>query len=368
MTAVRHLKLENSSPEPASRNKRPKTQAIGETAFRLMQERRITPTPGHYQLWFAYVLGENKDLREEMDAYINGKGGPTDGLCGQLFEKYFGEGEEATLLHHTSSRVQGELEKLLSHLRTAEDDTQKFGNALKGYSGSLETVTDLDSVRKLIDGVVYEARSMEANSRTLEGRLKDSYDEIDKLKGNLEAVRREAATDALTGIGNRKRFEQILNEFTRKAGESSAPLSLIFGDVDHFKNFNDTWGHQLGDHVLKLVAHHLKTQIGETGVATRYGGEEFAVLLPNVMLEKAVELADKIRMSVCKKTMKSKATGVALGRITISFGVASYAAPEPSAEFVRRADHALYTAKHNGRNQVVRELTIEDTPEEVNVS
>lgn len=360
MNALRQVRQEKSRPEPSGHSNARNAQAVGEKAFQLMQQYNITPTPGSYQLWFAYVSGDNEDLRLDMDACVNGKGGPTDGLCAQLFDKYFGDSEEAALIHHTNGRVHGELEKLVKHLRKAENDTQKFGNALEGYSGSLEGVTDVESVRKLINDLADEARTMETKSRTLEGRLKESRDEIDKLKRNLEAVRAEAATDALTGVGNRKQFEHLLTEFTREARDKSSRLSLIFGDVDHFKNFNDTWGHQLGDHVLKLVAHHLKTRIGKTGIATRYGGEEFAVLLPDVPVEKAVELAEDIRQSVCKKSMKSKATGVTLGKITMSFGVASFDASEEPADFVRRADHALYRAKNSGRNRVISELTPPD--------
>lgn len=354
MNAVRTVRQKTHGRKGTTQN----VQAIAEAAFALMAEHRIAPTPANYQICFDYVRGENTVLCEEFAALLSARGGPGEGLLVQIFDRYFGDTEETSLIKQTNLRVHDELEKVLSNLQIAESDTHKFGNVLEGYSGSLEAVTDINTVRQLIGGLMDEARGMEKKSRTLEGRLQDSSQEIDKLKRNLEAVRTEAITDDLTGIGNRKHFEQVLNNLSADARDSNSALSLIFGDVDHFKNFNDTWGHQLGDQVLKLVAHHLRAQVGEFGIAARYGGEEFAVLLPGVPLDEAAEIADRIRESVCKKAMKSKSTGATIGRITMSFGVSCFDNRENPMDFVARADHALYLAKNNGRNRVETQETV----------
>lgn len=350
MSKSRHNQSDKSG------SKKEKTPiAIGEAAFKLMQDHKIRPTPSNYQLWYAYVRGENQTLTADLNALFADGASPTEGLCAQVFEKHFGETEESAVLHETNILMHGELEKVLATLRSAETDTQEFGNLLEGYSGSLKSETDAKAIKILINGLLHEARSMETKSRSLESKLKESSEEIDKLKRNLETVRAEASTDSLTGIGNRKQFEQVLAAESARAAQHNQPLSVILGDVDHFKKFNDTWGHQLGDHVLKLVAYHLKTQVGDEGVPARYGGEEFAVILPGIDLDDAHRIADRIRESVCRKAMKSKSTGVTLGRITMSFGVSTYVAGEDLRELVNRADHALYQAKNNGRNQVMSE-------------
>ncbi|MEX1148315.1 MAG: GGDEF domain-containing protein, partial [Sphingomonadales bacterium] len=246
MNAVQRV----GSGHPGQKRTQANVQSTGETAFRLMQEHRILLTPTNYQICFDYVRGENTALCEELTALLAAKGGPAQGLMAQIFEKYFGESEESSAVHQTNVRVQGEIERVLDNLRRAESDTHKFGNVLEGYSGSFEAVTDISTVRQLITGLSDEARSMKEKSRTLEGQLQKSSEEIDKLKRNLEAVRAEAATDDLTGIGNRKHFERTLAHHAAVAQHDNTPLSLILGDVDHFKHFNDTWGHQLGDQVL----------------------------------------------------------------------------------------------------------------------
>lgn len=334
--------------------------ATGETAYKLLQEYKIPPTPENFQLIYAFVQGENSALCKDVSQLLDSNRGISEGLITQAYDKHFRSGEEETLLHKTNIRLHGELEKVLANLRTAENDTHNFGNTLQGYSGSLEAETDRSSIKHLIDGLINEAQSMERKSRILENQLKDSSDEIDKLKRNLEAVRAETLTDALTGIGNRKQFDHALTELGWNAEHTNKPLSVIMGDVDHFKNFNDTWGHQLGDHVLKLVAFHLKTQIGDNGIPARYGGEEFAVVLPGTDLEQAVDIANRIRESVSRKAMKSKATGVTLGRITMSFGVSTYSPGENLNKLVARADSALYSAKKSGRNCVISEAALED--------
>src|SRR5690606_38820561 len=126
-----------------------------------------------------------------------------------------------------------------------------------------------------------ETREMEQKARTLEGELKNSSEEINKLRNQLEIAHNEVMTDQLTGIGNRKLFDKCLGISIEESCAHKTPFSLIFCDIDHFKNFNDTWGHKMGDHVLKLVSQQMKAIVAERGTAARYGGEEFAVILPN---------------------------------------------------------------------------------------
>jgi diguanylate cyclase len=132
-------------------------------------------------------------------------------------------------------------------------------------------------------------------------------------------------------------------------------VTLVMCDIDHFKTFNDTWGHQTGDQVLRLVANCLSENVKGRDTAARYGGEEFAVILPQTSLADAVGLADQIRGKVESKKLVKKSTGDILGMITISMGVAQYNPQESLDEFVARADTCLYAAKHAGRNRVVCE-------------
>ena len=164
-------------------------------------------------------------------------------------------------------------------------------------------------------------REMQETNKALEDRLVASKIEINNLQHTLEAIRAESLTDPLTGLGNRKYFDRSIDEAVRTRAASGEPLSLLMFDIDHFKSFNDNYGHLTGDQVLRLVAMSLKQTIKGQDITARYGGEEFAVVLPNTALRQALTVADHIRRAVMSKELKKKSTGEILGRVTISVGV-----------------------------------------------
>ena len=161
-------------------------------------------------------------------------------------------------------------------------------------------------------------------------------------------------TDPLTHIANRKAFDEAM-EAGRKAADAGDDVCLLMCDIDHFKKFNDSWGHQTGDQVLRLVASCMAENVKGRDTAARYGGEEFAVLLRGTTLQSATMVADQIRSTVETKKLVKKSTGDVLGTITISIGVAKFAPGETAETVIRRADACLYGAKHSGRNLVINQ-------------
>jgi diguanylate cyclase len=126
-------------------------------------------------------------------------------------------------------------------------------------------------------------------------------------------------------------------------------------DIDHFKQFNDTHGHQTGDQVLRLVGAAIKGSVKGRDVAARYGGEEFSIILPATTIDSAVLVADQIRQAIMAKELIKRSTGESLGRITMSFGVAAHREGERPENLIERADACLYASKRNGRNRVTDE-------------
>jgi diguanylate cyclase len=124
-------------------------------------------------------------------------------------------------------------------------------------------------------------------------------------------------------------------------------------DVDHFKQFNDTWGHLTGDQVLRLVAMSIKGAVRPTDTAARFGGEEFAVILPASSLKSGVLVAERIRQTVMGRELVKRSSGEALGRLTVSIGIASYIRGDTAAMLVERADKCLLEAKRSGRNRCI---------------
>lgn len=175
---------------------------------------------------------------------------------------------------------------------------------------------------------------------------------------NREQLRHLGLTDALTAVGNRRYFDQRLNEEMMRAQRAHALLGCLFVDVDHFKGINDRYGHAVGDEVLQTIAQRIRSQLRGADIVARYGGEEFAVLLPQAELARAAEVAERIRRAIAEAPVAISGS-IDLLAVTASIGVATYTGTDGDAETHARrllgaADTALYRAKQRGRNRVER--------------
>jgi diguanylate cyclase len=211
------------------------------------------------------------------------------------------------------------------------------------------------SLRAIVESLVQTTKTMELSNHQLEERLLASKQEINELQEHLETVRTESLTDPLTQLANRKFFDITLEQSIAEALTKNEPLSLMLTDIDHFKTFNDSYGHLTGDQVLRLVAMSVKHNVKGKDTAARYGGEEFAIVLPNTVLRAAVTVAEHIRRTVMTKELMKRSTGEHLGRVTISIGVATLRKGDSGQSLIERADTCLYAAKRNGRNRVMSE-------------
>jgi diguanylate cyclase len=181
------------------------------------------------------------------------------------------------------------------------------------------------------------------------------WDEIAKLRREIETIRNESLTDALTSLGNRKFLNAALEKSIAQAHQAKEPLTLLLADIDHFKKINDTYGHVVGDRVLQFVAKTLKSNLPGPEIAARYGGEEFAIVLPKTSIEAAAGIADRLRQAVMKGELVKQTTGEKRSALTISIGVAALHEGASAQSLIEAADVCLYAAKRSGRNCVVSE-------------
>jgi diguanylate cyclase len=264
------------------------------------------------------------------------------------------------------ARVSGVTERMSSRIETMNEAIDSAMTTANAYSASLQTAAgDLDHgidssrLAVLARHLLSETRRMQEANHELEKSLESSREDISALQRDLEDVRREALLDPLTKIYNRKAFDDGLIKEVTAAGEGdSGGLCLMLLDIDHFKGFNDTWGHQTGDQVLRLVAMTLKSNIKGKDLAARYGGEEFAAILPDTDLAGATALGESIRRAIQAKELLKRSTNEKLGRVTASFGIAQFRPDDTPSTLIERADRCLYAAKHRGRNIVVAETDI----------
>ncbi|MCG8315093.1 MAG: GGDEF domain-containing protein [Pseudomonadales bacterium] len=163
-------------------------------------------------------------------------------------------------------------------------------------------------------------------------------------------TQKEAKSDALTGVHNRRWLEELLVRLKGRSVEELAPLSVIMLDVDHFKRFNDNYGHALGDKVLKLVANAMQNSLRPNDMVARYGGEEFVIVLPKTRRKHANNVAERLRNKVAHTPIEDN--GKPIPSVTISLGLSHWASGQGLQELIDQADQALYRAKEAGRNQV----------------
>lgn len=171
--------------------------------------------------------------------------------------------------------------------------------------------------------------------------------DITDMESRAKILEQLATTDALTKIYNRLKLNELLSFEIKKADRYRLPLSLIMLDIDHFKDINDTYGHDVGDEVLIRFCNAISVNIRETDVFARWGGEEFMIMLPNTPLDGAKALAENLRKDI-ESIRFEKA-----GRVTASFGVAEYRPDSSARELLKLVDDSLYAAKRGGRNMVV---------------
>ena len=328
------------------------------TAFEAMRRHGVPAHPDNFTVWYAFVSGRIPELGAIIEGLL--KRGQTfdSGTNAHLHECFFGTARAETRLREIGTRVESTVARLVDFLTTANQDAAHYGFALESFSGTLADRAEPNAFSELVRTVLDDTRSMIAANHELEARLHSSSGEIVRLREDLDQLRREASTDPLTALANRKTFDLGLHEAALEAEERGTPLSLLMVDIDFFKRFNDTHGHQLGDQVLKLVARTMSDCVGDRDIAARYGGEEFSVILPGSGLTSALAIGEAIRAAVAGKNITNRRTGKALGQITLSVGCAEFVIGEPVGNFLHRADEALYLAKRSGRNQVVSEAAI----------
>ncbi len=330
-------------------------QSYAKTALALMTDVGVAATPDNFELFYAYASGENPGLCQVMAAFINAKKEFSPEILSDLRLRCLSGARTAQLMDSLGGNIDGLIENILGQLESSARDTADYKDTLSAATGQLVTERSPADVRKLVDGLITATRVMEHRAKSLEGELQASSQQVSELRTKLADVRKESMTDPLTRIANRKAFDEAMRAAIAGVNQDGEAVTLLLCDIDHFKIFNDNWGHQTGDQVLKLVASCLSENVKGRDTAARYGGEEFAVLLRGTGLDAATMVANQIRTTVETKKLVKKSTGDILGSITISIGVAQLAPGEPAESAVRRADACLYGAKHSGRNLVVNQ-------------
>jgi diguanylate cyclase len=332
-----------------------RTMAFAEIAFGQIKALRQPASPRHFEIWYSYATGYNPSLNQTINDMLARDGTLTEADINQIYETFISPHRFTDRIDHVGAQVKGEIEQVMAMIGAAAGSAYNYTENLANASVKLDGADDGAGIRMIVESLVQATKEVERINKALEARLSASKLEITELQEVLEAVRSESLTDPLTSLANRKFFDQMLTKTLAAAHARREPLSLMLMDIDHFKKFNDSYGHLTGDQVLRLVANAVKQNVKGQDISARYGGEEFAVILPNTALRSALTVADQIRRTVMNKELMKRSTGEHLGRVTMSIGVATLGQGENAQTLIERADVCLYAAKRSGRNRVIGE-------------
>jgi len=290
-------------------------------------------------------------LAREIARLINSGEPFTDIVSDELAATYLPKARLNDHIRDAGDVLSKELASVSKAMDTARKSSKVYGEALSSASRVLDDEKDPAVLRTTILDLTEATHRVHRENVKLGSRLADSTNEVNRLREHLEQVRRDATTDGLTNLSNRKAFDEELERACEEAEARGAPLTLAMIDIDHFKKFNDTWGHQTGDQVLRFVASVIGRQGVSPRTAARYGGEEFALLFPNDTAAAALDILEDVRREVCSRALKRRSTNEDLGAVSVSVGLAERRVGETPHGLMGRADEALYASKHRGRNR-----------------
>lgn len=337
----------------------PPLQFLGEKGFLLgrqtldiMEAHEIPPTPQNYEVWLSYQLGGNHDLRLAIQTRIESGEAFDAEINRDLYSRFFSNDRLSGALLATGESIHREMNEVVAALQIAGERTGAYGVTLQRASNGMEQGIDVKTLKEIVSGLASATKEMADHNKTLTNRLQESTRELDQLRTALTQVRIESLTDGLTGLANRKMFDETLRRRVLEARNDQSSMCLLMCDIDHFKKFNDTWGHQTGDQIIRFVAAALQKGALADYLVARYGGEEFSIIMPRTGLGEARSVAETVRQAIESKKLYRKSTSEDLGKITISIGIAKLRPGESGENLLGRADACLYASKRNGRNCV----------------
>lgn len=254
-------------------------------------------------------------------------------------------------LHNSAGRITRGLESIVAAIDNIAEDNAQFINDPNSAPAGAEG----DAIRDLLSNIRKQIAEVVDHGRSFESKIAKYSSELTDLTRQLDQSKKAAMLDPITGIGNRRRFEASLKDILSHLTDFNGKVSVLLADIDHFKNVNDTLGHTVGDQVLRLVASNFVSNLKGGDVVARWGGDEFAAILPNTTLDNALTVAETVRESISKRSLKNTETGETMGKLSLSIGVSTYRQGDNAHKLIFRADQALYEAKRLGRNRSVPE-------------
>lgn len=307
--------------------------------------------PASYAVWYHYVSGGDAALKKEMDSTISESNKLSDEFTLELYQRYVVDKAEEAV-----TKARAGLSELIKQLHQTISQSGReattFENQLNDFGANISKSQSPEDMQKLVEAMLVDVAQIGQSIGKLNTQIDTSQSHVALLTAELERMKAESLIDPLSQVNNRRSFDRALRDFTEECKRDGKPLSFIMLDIDHFKKVNDTYGHLFGDRVITMVATAIKSNVKGRDLVARYGGEEYAVLLPDTPAAGAKAAAEQIRHAVERARIKRLNSDEVIGSITLSAGVTEYLPGESIESLIERADQALYESKQSGRNRV----------------
>jgi diguanylate cyclase len=248
-----------------------------------------------------------------------------------------------------------ELATIADLIQSHLEASGRYSDSLAQAGRSLPSAVNPEAVRAIVLRLIEANEQMQRETSELSERFEKSRSQVAALRSRLVEAQAIGMRDSLTSLGNRRSFDSNLAKQIGEARAQKTEMCLVLGDLDHFKKINDNFGHPFGDLVLKFFAELLLKHIRDSDIAARFGGEEFAIILPRTMLDGATQLTEQIRSRLEAQQWMNAQSGQLFSKITASFGVVRLRESDDEETLLKRADTMLYEAKRAGRNLIVVE-------------
>lgn len=317
-----------------------------------MNRRNIASTPNNYAIWYEYVTGENKRLVSAIQELDKTNTFYSTEILQSLYNEFISDAHEAAV-NQLSESVREIIHDFLEKVGKEGEDLNHYAQTLASVHSRVGKINQIEDIKDLIQLLLSETKKREQATQSMQTMLENMSLEMKKLRTEVAKLNSEATTDSLTKVNNRRAFDVEVEGLIGLCKSDEKPLSLILVDIDHFKLFNEKFGQSIGDKVLRFVASLIKNNIKGNDSVSRFGGEQFAILLPETKLEGAMSVAENIREKLARQTLSDSAAKIELGTITASFGVTCYQAHDSSDDMINKVNQALREAKKSGRNKVI---------------
>ena len=322
----------------------------------MMSQQRVPTIPQNYAVWYDYVTHRNDDLCTELEQRIKEGLSFTPDNCRRIYEKYFVD-EVSAEVDGIQGAVREAVNSVLQEVSSLGSDMSEYSEILTAAGSTLGADPTQDDLNRLVVELVRETQKTRIRAQEVEASLHTMGDELSEMRLQISRLSRDSRTDALTGVSNRRAFDDAMQRMMSESVADGSDFCLVLVDIDHFKKFNDTHGHLVGDQVLRFVAQEMEQCVKGRDLLARYGREEFGILLPATPIDGASMLADNIRAIIETQVIRSAEADKPLN-VTVSMGVARFRPGESASDLIERADACLYQSKKDGRNRVTREQPV----------